>query len=37
MHADIDEVVKVKVPDGITSNTSYWLLLKAVNGTQKAS
>ena len=37
MHAPIQEKIKVKVPPGITSETGYWELLKAVNGTRQAS
>ena len=37
MHADIEEEIKVKVPAGIESATGFWRLLKALNGTQKAS
>ena len=38
MHSPIgDERVVVRVPKGVTSSTGYWLLLKALNGTRKAS
>ena len=40
MHADAAEEIIVKVPPGIKSgpkNTGYWRLLKALNGTRKAS
>ena len=37
MHSPIDERVVVKVPKGVTSSTGFWLLLKALNGTRKAS
>ena len=37
MHADIEEEIKVKVPAGIESAAGIWRLLKALNGTQKAS
>ena len=40
MHADAEEEIIVKVPPGVKSgprNTGYWRLLKALNGTRKAS
>ena len=40
MHADAAEEIIVKVPPGVKSgpkNTGYWRLLKALNGTRKAS
>ena len=37
MHAPINERVIVKVPKGVQSETGYWLLKKALNGTREAS
>ena len=37
MHAPMDERVVVKAPKDIPSKTGYWVLKKALNGTQRAS
>ena len=37
MHAPTDERIIVKCPKDIPSTTGFWILLKALNGTQRAS
>ena len=37
MHADIEEHLIVKGPQGVKSTTGFWKLKKAVNGIRKAS
>ena len=37
MHAETDEIIKVRVPKDIPSRTGIWRLKKALNGTRRAS